>query len=57
MTDSDPSQLKRQALEELVREQLLLQTDKEVPHSCAVVIESFEDEREDREGGGLCRLE
>lgn len=41
---------------ELVREQLLLRTQAEVPHSAAVVIETFEDER-DAKGAGLCRLE
>ncbi|MEZ4272514.1 MAG: GTPase Era [Myxococcota bacterium] len=40
--------------EELIREQLLLQTHQEIPHSAAVVIESFEDGREEN---GLCRLE
>lgn len=39
---------------ELVREQLLLQTHDEIPHSAAVVIEEFEDGRD--EGGDLCRL-
>jgi GTP-binding protein Era len=45
--------------EELVREQLLRQTEQEVPHSAAVVIESFEDGRDeaDAEGRALCRLE
>lgn len=44
--------------EELVREQVLMQTQQEVPHSAAVVIESFEDlRREDPKDPGLCRLE
>ncbi|MDX1919689.1 MAG: GTPase Era [Candidatus Caenarcaniphilales bacterium] len=34
---------------ELIREQVLLQTDEEVPHSCAVTIESYEEVAEPRE--------
>ncbi len=40
---------------ELVREQLLLQTREEIPHSAAVVIDSFEDERDNAERP-ICRL-
>lgn len=40
---------------ELVREQLLLQLQQEVPHSVAVEIEHFEDGRSS-DGTGLCRL-
>ena len=49
-------QMERALCEELIREQLLLQTHQEVPHGVAVVIEQFEDGR-DEKGGGLCRLE
>lgn len=48
-------QTERQLCEELIREQLLLQTQQEVPHGVAVVVESFEDERTD--DGGLVRIE
>ena len=49
-------QAERVLAAELVREQLLLRMREEVPHSAAVVIEQFEDER-DAKGQGLCRLE
>ncbi len=41
---------------ELVREQLLLQLRQEIPHGTAVVIETFEDAR-DEDGGGICHVE
>ena len=52
-------QAERVICAELVREQLLLLTRQEIPHAAAVVIEVFEDQRTDQEGGdgGLCRLE
>ncbi|MEC9466868.1 MAG: GTPase Era [Myxococcota bacterium] len=53
--DMHTDQIERQMCEELIREQLLFQTHKEVPHSAAVVIESFEDGRDD--GDGMCRLQ
>ena len=53
--DIHTDQIERQMCEELIREQLLFQTHQEVPHSAAVVIESFEDGRDD--DGGMCRLE
>jgi GTPase len=40
---------------ELVREQILYKTHEEVPHAAAVIIETFEDERDQK--GGICRLE
>lgn len=49
-------QAERVLAAELVREQLLLRTQAEVPHSAAVVIETFEDERT-ADGKGMCRLE
>jgi GTP-binding protein Era len=49
-------QAERVLAAELVREQLLLRTQAEVPHSAAVVIEVFEDER-GADGKGMCRLE
>lgn len=54
--DMVTDQAERVLCAELVREQLMLKTAQEVPHSAAVVIESFEDGR-DAEGRGLCRLE
>lgn len=55
-TDLHTDQAERFLVAELVREQLLYQLRDEVPHSCHVVIESFEDERDD-EGGGIVRIE
>jgi GTP-binding protein Era len=55
-SDVVTDQAERVLAAELVREQLLLRTRDEVPHSAAVVIESFEDGR-DAKGQGLCRLE
>lgn len=49
-------QAERVLAAELVREQLLMRMRDEVPHSAAVVIEQFEDER-DAKGQGMCRLE
>ncbi len=54
--DEVTDQAERVLAAELVREQLLLRTREEVPHSAAVVIEQFEDER-DAKGEGMCRLE
>ncbi|MEE8408956.1 MAG: GTPase Era [Myxococcota bacterium] len=54
-TDIYTDQAERFLCAELVREQLLLQTRQEVPHSAAVVIDSFEDGRD--ESDGMCRLE
>ena len=48
-------QTERQLCEELIREQLLWQTQQEVPHGVAVIIEQFEDQRE--ADGGLVRVE
>lgn len=52
-------QAERALCAELVREQLLFLLAQEVPHGAAVVIESFEDERDDVSATrrGLCRLE
>ena len=57
-------QAERFLCQELVREQLLLQTGQEIPHGVAVIIESFEDGRPDDDSPaaqgsdrGLCRLE
>lgn len=55
--DLHTDQAERFICQELVREQLLFQTEQEVPHSAVVVIELFEDERDDTQQGGLCRLE
>ena len=52
--DLHTDQAERFMCEELVREQVLLQTHQEVPHSAAVILDAFDDDR--REGGGLCRL-
>ncbi len=49
-------QAERVLAAELVREQLLLRTQQEVPHAAAVVIEVFDDER-GKDGKGMCRLE
>ncbi|MEO0814292.1 MAG: GTPase Era, partial [Myxococcota bacterium] len=50
--DMHTDQAERFLVAELVREQLLLKLRDEVPHSCHVVVESFDDERsEDGEGG------
>lgn len=54
-TDLHTDQAERFLVAELVREQLLYQLRDEVPHSCHVVIESFEDERDD-EGGGIVHI-
>lgn len=54
--DMVTDQAERVLCAELVREQLLLQTRQEVPHSAAVVIEVFEDGREGSEGG-TCHIE
>src|SRR5690606_807891 len=43
--DLHTDQAERFICEELVREQLLYQTEQEVPHAAAVVIDVFEDER------------
>ena len=53
--DIHTDQAERIMCAELVREQLLLQTHQEVPHSAAVIIEHFEDTR--AEDGGMCHLE
>ncbi|MED5465479.1 MAG: GTPase Era [Myxococcota bacterium] len=53
--DMHTDQTERNLCEELIREQLLMQTQEEVPHGVAVVIESFQDER--RDDGGLVRIE
>lgn len=52
-------QAERVLCAELVREQLLMALREEVPHGALVVIESFEDERDDvgPKRRGLCRLE
>ncbi len=52
--DMYTDQVERCMCEELIREQILFQTHEEVPHSAAVVIESFDDGRDE---GGMCRLE
>lgn len=44
----------REICAELIREQLLVVTHQEVPHTCAVTIESFADGR--AEAAGRCRL-
>jgi GTPase len=53
--DLHTDQAERFLCAELVREQLLMQLREEVPHSAAVIIESFEDDR--RPDGGLVRIE
>lgn len=52
--DMYTDQVERRMCEELIREQLLFQTHEEVPHSAAVVLETFED---GRPKGGMVRLE
>jgi GTPase len=54
--DMHTDQAERFLCAELTREQLMLKLREEVPYGVAVVIESFEDER-DEKGGGLCRIE
>ena len=54
--DLHTDQAERLMCEELLREQILLLTHQEVPHSVAVVIESFLDE-DPRSRGGLCIIE
>jgi GTPase len=57
-TDIHTDAAERFLCEELIREQVLLQTRQEVPHGVVVVIEVFEDERrDDPKSPGLCRLE
>lgn len=53
--DMHTDQAERVICAEMVREQLLLQTQQEVPHGSAVTIESFEDLRES--SAPLCRIE
>lgn len=55
--DLHTDQAERLMCEELLREQILLLTHQEVPHSVAVVIESFLDERPEEGDGGLCSIE
>ena len=55
--DLHTDQAERLMCEELLREQILLLTHQEVPHSVAVVIESFLDERPEDGDGGLCSIE
>jgi GTP-binding protein Era len=52
--DMITDQAERAICAELVREQLLLVTRQEVPHAAAVVIEEFDDQRD--ESGGRCHL-
>ncbi len=52
--DLHTDQAERFLCAELVREQLLFKLRDEVPHSAAVIIESFEDER--RDDGGLVTI-
>ena len=53
--DMHTDQAERVLCAELVREQLLYQTQQEVPHSAAVVVDVFEDRRE--EPSPMCYLE
>ena len=53
--DLHTDQTERALCQELIREQLLMYTQEEVPHGVAVVIESFEDDRKD--DGGIVRIE
>lgn len=53
--DMHTDQAERFLVAELIRERLLYRLRDEVPHSCHVVIEEFEDERDER--GGLVRIE
>jgi GTP-binding protein Era len=53
--DAHTDQAERVICSEMVREQLLLQTQQEVPHGAAVTIESFEDSRESP--APICRIE
>ena len=46
----------RELCAELIREQILRQTDKEVPYSCAVVIEEFDESQRDTGPRGLVRI-
>jgi GTP-binding protein Era len=54
--DMHTDQAERFLCAELIREQLLMQTQEEVPHSAAVTVEHFEDFRDDPRGP-LVRLE
>lgn len=54
-TDLHTDQAERFLCAELVREQMLLQLQYELPHSAAVVIETFEDGRD--QARPLCRIE
>lgn len=54
--DMHTVEIERDMCAELVREQLLMQTDQEVPHSTMVVVEVFDDER-DEEGNGIVHIE
>jgi GTPase len=54
--DMHTDQAEKTICAELVREQLLLHLQQEVPHSAAVLIDTFEDDRRD-DGQGLVRLE
>ncbi len=42
---------------ELIREQLILLTRQELPHSCAVLVEAFDEERRDEQDRPLVRIE
>ena len=53
-TDQHTDQAERALCQELIREQLLMQLAEEVPHSAAVVIEEFEDDRDSQRP--ICRL-
>ena len=54
--DMHTDQAERVLCAEMVREQLLLQMQEEIPHSAMVVIETFEDERDSKDEG-MCHLE
>ncbi|MEO1174254.1 MAG: GTPase Era [Myxococcota bacterium] len=54
-TDMHTDQAERFLVAELVREQLLYKLRDEVPHSCHVVVEVFEDSRD--EDGGMVHIE
>ncbi|MEL6546687.1 MAG: GTPase Era, partial [Myxococcota bacterium] len=55
--DMHTDQAERFLVAELVREQLLLKLRDEVPHSCHVVVESFDDERSEDGEGGIVHIE
>jgi GTP-binding protein Era len=54
--DQHTDQAERTLCAEMVREQVLLQTQQEVPHGAVVTIESFEDSRDDAERP-MCRID